>query len=99
MLTTTRELLTNVIKHARASAVRIELSRIGDTARLVVADDGVGMGDVDLEARLGAGHLGLASRRIRIEAAGGTIAFSRAEPHGTLVEVHLPLDPRASSAL
>ncbi len=54
---------------------RIELGRTNDLARLVVADDGVGMGEVDLEARLGAGHLGLASRRIRIEAAGGTIAF------------------------
>ena len=52
------------------------------------------MGEVDLEARLGAGHLGLASRRIRIEAAGGTIAFRRAEPHGTVVEVQLPIGLR-----
>jgi len=48
------------------------------------------MGDVDLKARLSAGHLGLASRRLRIEAAGGTIRFGPAEPRGTAVEVRLP---------
>ncbi len=99
LLTTTRELLTNVVKHAGARTVRIGLSRTADTARLVIADDGRGMAGVDLDARLGEGHLGLASRRIRIEAAGGSIDFGPADPHGTVVEVRLPLSARPVRAV
>jgi two-component system NarL family sensor kinase len=67
LLTTARELVTNVVKHANARTVSIELAREAGTATLRVSDDGVGMAGVDLDARLGAGHLGVASRRIRLE--------------------------------
>lgn len=92
LLTTARELVTNVVKHAQARTVSIELAREAGTATLRVSDDGVGMAGVDLDARLGAGHLGVASRRIRLEAAGGRITFSPADPHGTIVDVDVPLD-------
>ena len=92
LLTTARELVTNVVKHAQARTVSIELAREAGTAALRVSDDGVGMAGVDLDARLGAGHLGVASRRIRLEAAGGRITFSPADPHGTIVDVDMPLD-------
>ena len=87
LLTTARELITNVVKHAQARTVSIELAREAGTATLRVSDDGVGMAGVDLDARLGAGHLGVASRRIRLEAAGGRITFNPADPHGTIVDV------------
>jgi len=96
LLTTARELLVNVVKHAAAGAVLVELSRDNGSARLRISDDGRGMGDVDLSSRLAEGHLGLASRRIRIEAVGGTLSLHPAEPHGTVVDVHLPLTPRPS---
>jgi two-component system, NarL family, sensor kinase len=92
LLTTARELVTNVVKHAQARTVSIELAREAGTATLRVSDDGVGMAGVDLDARLGAGHLGVASRRIRLEAAGGRITFSPADPHGTIIDVDVPLD-------
>ena len=92
LLTTARELVTNVVKHAQARTISIELAREAGTATLRVSDDGVGMAGVDLDARLGAGHLGVASRRIRLEAAGGRITFSPADPHGTIVDVDVPLD-------
>jgi hypothetical protein len=50
----------------------VELSP-GDMAKLRVADGGIGIAGVDLDARLSAGQLGVASRRIRLEAAGGRI--------------------------
>jgi two-component system NarL family sensor kinase len=93
LLTTARELITNVVKHAQARAVLIELAREAGTATLRVSDDGVGMAGVDLDARLGAGHLGVASRRIRLEAAGGRISFRTADPHGTVVDVEVPQQP------
>jgi len=92
LLTTARELITNVVKHAQARTVSIELAREVGRATLRVSDDGVGMAGVDLDARLGAGHLGVASRRIRLEAAGGRITFSPADPHGTIIDVDVPLD-------
>lgn len=97
LLTTARELLVNVVKHAGASTVLVELSRDAGSARLRVSDDGRGMGDVDLSGRLAEGHLGLASRRIRVEAFGGTLSLSPAEPHGTVADVVLPLTPTPSA--
>jgi two-component system NarL family sensor kinase len=91
LLGTARELLTNVAKHARARQVQVELSQVDGLADLVIADDGVGMSEVDVDTRLRAGHLGLASRRIRVAAAGGTIDFRPVQPHGTLVHVRVPL--------
>ena len=91
LLTTSRELLINVVKHAGATTVLVELSRDPGTAHLKVTDDGRGLGDVDLSSRLAEGHLGLASRRIRIEAVGGTLSIRPAEPHGTVVDVTVPL--------
>ncbi|HEY5979810.1 MAG TPA: ATP-binding protein [Microlunatus sp.] len=94
LLTTARELLVNVVKHAAATTVRIQLSREPGVARLRVSDDGRGMQDVDLSTRLAEGHLGLASRRIRIEAVGGQLSLHPAEPHGTVVDVTLPVTAR-----
>jgi two-component system NarL family sensor kinase len=91
LLGAARELLTNIVKHARASQVTVELSQVGGLATLVVADDGVGMSGIDIDTRLREGHLGLASRRIRVEAAGGTLALHPVEPHGTQVHVHVPV--------
>jgi len=98
LLSTARELVTNIAKHAEATQVRIELSREAGHAKLLVADDGRGMSGVDLDAKLGAGHLGLASRRIRVEAAGGSMRFTPAEPHGTVVDVTVPLIGLAAAA-
>lgn len=91
LLTTARELLVNVVKHAGANAVQVVLSRRPGTVSLRVADDGRGMAGIDLSGRLADGHLGLASRRLRVEAAGGALTLRPAEPHGTVAEVTLPL--------
>ena len=91
LLLTARELLTNVVKHAAAGKVVVQLARTDDVARLQVIDDGRGLGGVDLDARLRDGHLGLASRRVRVEAAGGRMRLRNAEPRGTVAEVEIPL--------
>lgn len=93
LIMTARELLTNVVKHADAHNIKVTLRRDEETAHLEVVDDGRGMAGVDLDGRLAAGHLGVASRRTRIAAAGGHVTFRSAEPHGTVVVVSLPLTP------
>ena len=88
--------MTNVVKHAGASSAVVDLSQevLPDRrriARLVVTDDGRGLSPEDLDDRMRPGHLGLASRRIHVEAAGGRLDIGPALPHGTRVEVVLPL--------
>lgn len=64
---TLREAVTNVIRHAEATACAIELVLDGPQARLVVADDGHGC-----SFREG---LGLAGMRQRLTAAGGSLSI------------------------
>jgi two-component system, NarL family, sensor kinase len=89
LFATARELLTNVVKHAGATAVHIGLSRQDGRARLTVTDDGRGIGAGELERRLGEGHIGVASRRVRLEAAGGRLTLRAGQPTGTVAEVEV----------
>lgn len=91
LLFSARELLGNVVKHAEATAVLVELGKDDQLARLVITDDGRGLGDVDLHERLAEGHLGLASRRARLKAFGGSLELRDAQPHGTVATVVVPL--------
>ena len=87
-----RELLANVVKHAAADAATIRLSDDDAELRLTVADDGRGFAEELLDRRLADGHIGLASQRIRTEAAGGSLAI-RSSAEGTVAEIRLPAPP------
>ncbi|WP_298130493.1 ATP-binding protein [Micropruina sp.] len=90
LFATARELLANVVKHAAASTVTITVRFDGTEAFMTVCDDGRGMAPDDAERRLAQGHIGLHSRRTRVEAAGGSLRLSRPDRGGTRVEVVLP---------
>lgn len=95
------ELLTNAIIHNDADepAVSVTLSRDGDTARLVVADNGPGIPETERAALTGeletstdhASGLGLWLVRWSVEAAGGSVSYAEAEPRGSRVAIELPL--------
>ena len=57
---------------------------------LDVVDDGVGMTQQQAAERLTQGHIGLASQRARIEAAGGTVRILDV-PQGTHISVTVPM--------
>ncbi len=89
-----RELLGNAAKHARAQHVSLRLTSPDPRwIRLEIADDGIGMSPGTLDDQLSAGHIGLASHRTRIEGAGGRFTLRPNTPHGTVVEVLVPLTP------
>ncbi|HWC36905.1 MAG TPA: ATP-binding protein [Acidimicrobiales bacterium] len=96
LYSTARELLTNIVKHARARTVQINLGRSGEVAHLEIADDGCGIPDGAVEKSLEDGHIGLASHRVRLEAAGGGLSMASAQPSGTVIRVDLPCDPTAA---
>lgn len=85
-----RELLSNVVQHAAARSAAVMLGITDQTCVLHVVDDGVGFGQETVARRLGEGHIGLASHRARVEAAGGALVFLDA-PVGTHVCVEVPL--------
>jgi two-component system NarL family sensor kinase len=91
LFATARELLTNVVKHAHASRVDVSLTLSDGVARLVVADDGVGVDPEQAARRVGEGHIGLASRRIRLESEGGGLRLEPGDRGGTSAVAELPL--------
>ena len=92
LYTTARELLSNVVKHAEARKVRIQLARGDGVAELAVIDDGCGIADDAMASSVGRGHIGLESHRVRVEAAGGALDICPGKQAGTVAEVRVPCD-------
>jgi two-component system, NarL family, sensor histidine kinase DesK len=81
-----REAVTNVVRHARAHAVRLRLAAVGGACRFEIHDDGVG-------ASASEGN-GLSGMRERVESHGGSL--ERTFDRGTRLVVTLPLAPEAA---
>ena len=87
-----QEALTNVIRHAQAQVVEVELGPTAGMLQLVVRDDGRGF-DVPA-ARLRAAHggsQGLLSMQERVALAGGDLQIDSTPGRGTSVRARLPL--------
>ena len=80
-----QEALTNVIKHAQASTVRVSVAAIEGEVRIEVQDDGLGF-----DPAIRSEGFGLAGMRERVYLAGGTVELQSGE-NGTLVRARLPL--------
>jgi two-component system NarL family sensor kinase len=93
-----RELLTNVVKHAGARSVSMRLAWQDGVAELTVADDGRGIDPAAVDGRLHDGHIGVASRRVRLEALGGRLVLCRGDAGGTVAEVRIPADLLVATA-
>jgi two-component system NarL family sensor kinase len=89
-----RELVSNVVVHSRASWLAVRLAENGGAIALVVEDDGRGFEPDRLADALADGHVGLASQRVRIEAAGGSMDVASVPGEGTRVEIRVPGGPR-----
>jgi two-component system NarL family sensor kinase len=85
-----RELVTNAVKHARPSLVRVTAD-VGEGGLTVeVVDDGRGIDSTPARVGVHAGHVGLAVARRRVEDAGGTLDIRTVPTGGTHVRVSLP---------
>jgi signal transduction histidine kinase len=84
------EALTNVRKHAKASAVEVLLERRGVGVAVRIRDDGTGFDLPPPNAPPERGHIGLSSMRERAEAAGGRLAMSSTPGQGTIVDFWMP---------
>ncbi|MEV8377005.1 histidine kinase [Kribbella sp. NPDC056861] len=75
------EAMANVLKHARASRIGINVERLGDGLRVAVRDDGIG--GVPAET-------GLTALRDRVGSVGGRLTVTCGPAGGTTVEAVLP---------
>lgn len=82
-----QEGLTNAVKHASASHIRLLLERDQNAVRLVVEDDGTGM---PVFPRSKA-SFGLRSMRERLGAVGGSLEIDSAVPNGTRLTAKVPI--------
>ena len=87
-----QEALTNVVRHAQAKAVTVELRKEDGQLHLRVRDDGVGFDVVPIrdQAMRGA-SLGLLSMEERASLAGGGLEFKSNPGKGTEVHAWFPL--------
>jgi len=87
-----QEAITNVIRHAQARRVDVELRVAGDVLELLVRDDGRGF-DVRMARRRAARgeSQGLVGMQERVALAGGELQIDSAPGHGTSVLARFPL--------
>ncbi|MGD0802367.1 MAG: PAS domain S-box protein [Terracidiphilus sp.] len=85
-----QECLTNVIRHAQAKSVRIDLCQEDENILLVVEDDGIGFSESGRSNSVGS--LGLLGMKERAQFCGGDVQISSSPGNGTTVTVRVPLD-------
>ncbi len=85
-----QEAMQNVVRHADADRVSLDLLAEGKALRLTVRDDGVGCRPDDPQG------LGLRSIRERVELSGGSVSIRPAPGGGTIVAVEVPFDADSS---
>jgi len=86
-----QEALTNVIKHAAATRVEIELLMQGDAIAVTVRDDGRGF-DPDAPAD----GFGLVGMRERVMLASGEVTIDAQDGRGTTIRALVPAGRRAA---
>lgn len=83
-----QELMNNMLKHAKATEVTIQLNRVGDNLNIVVEDNGVGF---DVEAALTKDGMGLRNMETRVKKMQGVITFDSGKGRGTTTIIDIPV--------
>ena len=96
----TQESLQNVIKHARADSVTIDLLIAPSQVSLAIRDDGVGFSPPDrLGVLMKSNHFGLVGMREQVELMQGHFQVKSARSEGTVVLIDLPLAANREAGL
>jgi signal transduction histidine kinase len=80
-----QESLGNIARHAQASTMSVELSRVNDILTIVITDDGIGF-----EPHRVRNGLGLLSMKERITLVNGSLDIASTVGKGTYVCVRIP---------
>ena len=85
-----QEGLNNVIKHSKATAARIEISKTGNQLAIAVEDNGKGIPSPVANGNKARGF-GLAGIAERVRVLGGSLAVDSRPSHGTAINIRLEL--------
>lgn len=83
-----QEALTNVVRHAHAQTVRVQLQSAEDEVILTIADDGIGFNP----KKIAPGRYGVIGMNERVKLLGGELHVSSSPGDGTEIEVLIPTD-------
>lgn len=81
-----QELISNVIKHSKATVLNVQLVKLKSHVALTVSDNGVGF-DVEKKEKNGIGLLNIASR---VDGLKGHLHYESAHGGGTTVTIRIP---------
>jgi len=84
---TLREGVLNAVRHARASEIRLSLSRSESGYQASLRDNGVGF---IVTGNIGGNHYGLKGMRERVQKLGGTLEIHSTPGKGTRIEIAIP---------
>lgn len=89
-----QEILTNIIRHAKATQVEVRVKQAEGFLVLTVRDHGRGISEHEINSRA----IGLVGMKERISQVGGEIFFFGLPSQGTTVTVRVPLAASATAA-
>ncbi len=88
----TQEALSNVVRHAHATLVKVCISKIPGAVRLEISDNGKSF-SVRKILKSKSKRLGLVGMRERVEMVGGKLTIESISGKGTTVHAEIPLPP------
>jgi signal transduction histidine kinase len=83
-----QESLSNVVRHAHAKSVRVDLRVENDRIRMSIRDDGIGLPPLGGHK---SGTFGLIGIEERVRILGGSFALNSSPGHGTALSVSIPV--------
>ncbi|MFD0696227.1 sensor histidine kinase [Paenibacillus sp. GCM10027628] len=93
-----QEALSNVIKHAKATFVSVELTLERDQVQIYVVDNGIGFDVMQTEQRIAKGNnFGLLGMRERVELLDGSMVLESEKDSGTKITMLIPIGGRAEN--
>ncbi|NND34135.1 MAG: sensor histidine kinase [Saprospiraceae bacterium] len=86
-----QELTNNIVKHANATEVLMQVNNYGDHLNMIIEDNGQGFAFDKLEPQ---GGLGLKSIQSRVDFLSGEMEISTAAGDGTSISINIPLEEK-----
>ena len=84
-----QEIIKNILKHAKAERIDIQLNRFDDTINLMVEDTGVGFNVATVKAKQKG--IGLENIEKRVNELGGNLSIDSTIGRGTTIMIDIPV--------
>lgn len=93
-----QEALTNVVRHAKATRVRVQIKKSGSNVLMIIEDNGKGFREKLVQRAIKNNRLGLLGMKERLEMIGGSLTISSAKRGGTILCAQIPPPPQTKAA-